>query len=65
MKEGASLNELAGIAEFVTPERYIKELEIEARIDAQIDRQLKRLFFLNPHSPDNALSFGTACAIQI
>jgi hypothetical protein len=20
---------------------------------------------LNPHSPDNALSFGTACAIQI
>jgi hypothetical protein len=46
MKEGASLKELAGIAEFVTPERYIKELEIEARIDAQIDRQLKRLFFL-------------------
>ena len=21
--------------------------------------------FLNPHSPDNALSFGAACAIQI
>jgi hypothetical protein len=46
IREAQSLKELAAIAEFVTPERYIKDLEIEARIDAQIDRQLKRLFSL-------------------
>jgi hypothetical protein len=22
-------------------------------------------YYINPHSPDNALSFGAACAIQI
>jgi hypothetical protein len=40
-----AIGELVTIAEF-TPERFTKDLEIEARVDAQIDRYLKRLFFL-------------------
>jgi hypothetical protein len=44
--EAQDLQDLAHMAEFITPERYIKDLELEARIDSQIDRQLKRLWLL-------------------
>jgi hypothetical protein len=44
--DAQAIEQLATIAEFVTPERFTRDVEMEARLDAQIDRQLKRLMFL-------------------
>ncbi len=37
---------LAALRELITPEALMKELELEARLEARIDRLLKRLFYL-------------------
>jgi hypothetical protein len=36
----------AAAAEFLTPDRMIEDLEIEEKLDAQMDRALRRLFWL-------------------
>jgi hypothetical protein len=47
-------------------DRLIDDMRLLRSQMIAFDRQLKGIeAYLNPHSPDNALSFGAACAIQI
>jgi hypothetical protein len=39
--------------------------DIDPQVQIWIDSAKIAPFKLNPHSPDNALSFGVTCAIQI